>query len=79
MLDYTDSLAALGIELQEAPFAWLNFSYEQCKQDILTRVNGLRIKLKQDELATLESRVNSLVSPEQRRAIELEKLVQEIG
>jgi hypothetical protein len=32
-----------------------------------------------DELAKLEERVNALVSPEQRRAIELEKLVKEIG
>jgi hypothetical protein len=47
--------------------------------DLETRINGLRIKAKKDELSVLESRVNALVSPEQRRAIELEKLVKEIG
>lgn len=63
----------------EVTFKWLGFTFGQWMRDIETRINGLRIKAKKDELATLEARVNALVSPEQRRAIELEKLVQEIG
>jgi hypothetical protein len=76
---YNQSLAALGLKGNEAPFKWLGFTYEQWVFDIQTRLNGLRIKSKRDELAKLEERVNALVSPEQRRAIEIAKLVQEIG
>ena len=76
---YGLSLAALGLTNKEAPFKWLGFTLEQWSNDIRTRINGLRIKTKKDELNVLEARVNALVSPEQRRAIELEKLVKEIG
>lgn len=62
----------------DVQFKWLGFTYEQWIADIKTRLDGLRIKSKRDELAKLEERVNALVSPEQRRAIELEKLIKEI-
>ena len=77
--DYTNSLSALGLTAKEAPFKYLGFTYDQWVSDIQTRVSMLRIKAKRDELTALEARVNALVSPEQRRAIELEKLVKEIG
>jgi hypothetical protein len=76
---FRQSLAALKLNEKEVPFKWLNFTYDQWVSDIETRINGLRIKAKKDELNALEARVNALVSPEQRRAIELEKLVKEIG
>ncbi len=75
---YNMSLRALSIPENDAPFRWLGFSFHQWESDIRTRLNGLRIKQKRDELANLEARVNLLVSPKQRRAIELEKLVKEI-
>lgn len=70
---------ALGVTDKEAPFKWLGFTFDAWAADVQTRINGLRIKTKKDELTALEARVNALVSPEQRRAIELEKLVKEIG
>lgn len=76
---YQASLKELGISEKEAPFKWLGFTFDQWVSDIQTRINGLRIKSKRDELAKLEERVNALVSPEQRRKIELEKLMKEIG
>jgi hypothetical protein len=76
---FNASRKALGLTEKEATFSWLNFTTDQWNSDIQTRINGLKIKAKKDELATLEARVNALVSPEQRRAIELEKLVKEIG
>ena len=76
---FVQSLAALKLSEKEVPFKWLNFTYKQWLEDIETRINGLKIKTKKDELAKLEERVNALVSPEQRRAIELDKLVKEIG
>lgn len=76
---HNNSLTMLKLTEKEAPFKWMNFTYGQWVADIETRINGLRIKAKKDELAKLEERVNALVSPEQRRALELEKLVKEIG
>jgi len=76
---YQASLKELGISEKEAPFKWLGFTFDQWVSDIQTRINGLRIKSKRDELAKLEERVNALVSPEQRRKIELEKLAKELA
>jgi|ERR1035441_110662 hypothetical protein len=76
---YLKSLGAFKLTEKDAPFKWLNFTYDQWVADIETRINGLRIKAKKDELSALEGRVNALVSPEQRRAIELEKLVHELA
>lgn len=76
---YKSSLVALKLDEKDVPFLWGNFSYGDWVSDIQTRINGLCIKIKRDELSALEAKVNALVSPEQRRAIELEKLVKEIG
>lgn len=76
---FLESRDKLGIANSEAPFKHQGFTFQEWESDIQTRLNALRIKLKKDELAKLEERVNNLVSPEQRRAIELEKLVKEIG
>ena len=76
---FSASLVTLKLTEKEVPFKHLGFTYDQWIADIQTRINQLRIKAKKDELAVLEARVNALVSPEQRRAIELEKLVKEIG
>ncbi len=78
-LSYHGSLAVLKLTEKEAPFKYMGFSHDQWIADIQTRINQLRIKNKKDDLAKLEERVNALVSPEQRRALELAKLVKEIG
>ena len=77
-VDFEFSANTLKLD-KEVSFKWLGFTFGQWIRDIETRIGGLLIKAKKDELAKLEERVNSLVSPEQRRAIELEKLVKEIG
>ncbi len=74
-----NAVKQLGLTEKEAPFKWMNFTFDEWAADIQTRISGIKIKAKKDELAVLETRVNALVSPEQRRAIELEKLVKEIG
>jgi hypothetical protein len=74
-----ESLKDLKLTETEVPFLWLGFTYEQWVSDIETRINQIRIKTKKDELSKLEARVNALISPEQLRKIELEKLMKEIG
>ena len=73
------ALASLNLTDKDVYFKYLGFTFEQWAADIKTRINSLRIKNQKDELAALEARVNALVSHEQRREIELEKLVKEIG
>jgi hypothetical protein len=75
---FLNSASKLGV-VEDTNFKYLGFTFAQWESDIKTRISQLQIKIKKDELSKLEERVNALVSPEQRRAIELEKLVKEIG
>ena len=65
----------LGVK---ADFKWQGFTFGDWAADIKTRLNQLQIKNKKDDLAKLEARVNALVSPEQRREMELKKLAAEL-
>jgi len=55
-------------------FDWLGFSLEAWISDIKTRVNKIDISKKRDELEKLETRLNSLISPELRNQMELEEI-----
>lgn len=59
-------------------FKWQGFTFGEWAADIKMRLNQLQVKSKKDDLAKLEARVNALVSPEQRRELELKKLVAEL-
>jgi hypothetical protein len=72
------SASALGVKVEQADFKYLGYTFNQWEADIKARLNKLQIKAKQDELVELEARVNALVSPEQRREIELAKLMDEL-
>ena len=61
----------LGVDYK---FSWLGFSTEEWKSDFLTRVNQLSIQEKRKELATIESRLNAIISPELRAQMELEAI-----
>ena len=65
----------LGVK---ADFKWQGFTFSEWAADIKTRISQLQLKTKRDDLAKLEARVNALVSPEQRRTLELKKLVEEL-
>src|ERR1017187_7499336 len=54
---YFGSLHILNVTEKEAPFKYLGFTYRQWAEDIETRIGGLKIKSKKDELSTLEARV----------------------
>lgn len=77
-LNYQRSLGDLNIDESEAPFVYLGYSLDDWLSDVQTRINALRIKLKKEELTKLEARVNALVSPEQRREIELKQLMEDL-
>ncbi len=57
---------------------WLGYSFDNWKSDVKTRVNLLQLNNERKELKVLEERLNSLITVEQRREMELaeiEKLV----
>lgn len=55
---------------------WQNYTFSEWKEDLKTRAAQLRLEKKQKELDDLDVRVNGLVTPEQRRVMELAVLQQ---
>lgn len=68
---YKTAAKELGVTV---PSKWLGYTFDAWKSDIKLRVNIININAKKKELDTLETRVNALVSPEQRRALELAEI-----
>ena len=58
----------------DIPFAWMGSSAKAWENDIKTRINQLNIKIKKLELDALEKRIDALISPEQRRELELAEI-----
>lgn len=75
---YAQACEELGVKYTDAPFSHLGYTYAEWAADFRTQLDRLMIKNKRDELAKLEDRINALVSPEQRREMELKKLVEEL-
>ena len=63
----------LGVEFDGT---WQGFAIEDWKEDITTRVEQLQLDKNEKELEELDARVNKLVSPEQRREMELKALME---
>jgi hypothetical protein len=55
-------------------FSWLGFSVDEWKSDFLTRVNQISLTEKRKELATIEQRLNAIISPELKAQMELEAI-----
>ncbi len=55
------------------------YTCEDWLDDLKTRVNQIQINTKKEELKKLEDRLNTLVSPEKRREIELAAIAKELG
>lgn len=70
--DYIEKAAdELGLP---ADLTWLGYSITDWKTDLKSRAAQLSIDEKQREMEALDRRVNKLVSPDQRREMELEAL-----
>lgn len=55
------------------------FSYDDWISDCKKRIAVLNIRTKKEKLNTLEKRLNDIVSPEQKRQMELDAIVQDLG
>lgn len=58
----------------KSDFKWLGFSLEEWLHDLKTRASKINIDAKRKEFKQLEDKLNTLVSPEQRRLMELEAI-----
>lgn len=67
------NLAAEKLELKST-FKWQGFTLEDWMHDIKARVGKINIDAKRKEFKQLEDKLNSLVSPEQRRLMEIEAI-----
>ncbi len=68
---WTEANAALNVEVD---FKWMGYSLEQWISDLTARAAQINVNAKRKELAALEARVNSIISVEQRRELELAEL-----
>lgn len=77
---YEVSIAKAATELGlDFDITWQAYPIKDWKDDIRARVEQLSIEKKQRDLEDLDAKVNRLVSPEQRRAMELKALQQILG
>ncbi len=75
--EYMQRAAAdLGVELN---LTYMAYPIEEWKDDLKTRTAQLGLEQKKKDLAVLDKRVNSLVSPDQRREMELQSLQEVLG
>jgi hypothetical protein len=58
---------------------WGNFSFEDWTTDFKKRIAIINVKEKRKKLDELEERLNAIVSPEQRRALELSEITKSLG
>lgn len=75
--DYVKKASAiLEVETQNQ---YSGFTFAQWKEDCIKRIAIIRIKDKKQKLAELEKRLSAIVSPEQRRQMELEEITKSLG
>jgi len=77
LTEHEKSLSAAAQELGESfDGTWLSYPIKDWKEDIRYRLSYLSLEKKQKDLDDLDERVNKLVSPEQRRRMEIKILQQ---
>lgn len=70
--------AEILLDVKGPPFKWLGYSVEEWLGDIKLRINKIQITSKKKKLEALESRLNAIISPELKRAMELEAIAKEL-
>ena len=79
LMIYRDSFEKAGKELGlKGNFQWGGWSYEDWLADIKTSVDRFSVAKKKAELDTLEKKLNTLISPEQRRQMDLAEIAKSL-
>lgn len=71
--------AAKELGKAKAKFTWGGYEYDDWKADFLTRINKIELATKKKELAALEARLDSILSPELKAQFEIEAITKELG
>lgn len=71
--------AALRLGVEAQPFVWHGFSTEDWIHDIRIRIGKIQISSKKKHLENIETRLNSIMSPEAKAAMELEAIKKDLG
>lgn len=74
---YARAATALGVE-SPPDFKWQGFTVGEWLKDIRSRLSKVQIAAKRKKFETLESRLNSIISPELRAQMELEAIAKEL-
>lgn len=74
---YRDAAQELGVEVP--PFLIQGYSEEHWLSDLKMRIAKLQIATKRNALEALETRLNSLISPQLRSELELQAIEAELG
>lgn len=62
----------------KAEFMYGGYKFEDWKHDFIAIINKVNIKKEKDDLASKESKLNLLVSPEEKRRLDIEALAKEL-
>lgn len=73
---YDTAQKLLGTSIK---FKWFGYTFGEWLSDIKTRLNKIEISSKKKELEALETRLDKLVSPEMKEAMELEEIRKILG
>ncbi len=80
LLTWKDSMTkALDILGLKKSFSHDGYTVEQWLEDFQKRVATIHLKEKKDKLKKLEERLTSIVSPEQKRQMELQSIMKDLG
>lgn len=74
-VEYENLCFDLGLK---SDFKYCDFSYDDWKHDITSMINKINIKKEKDDLATKEAKLNTLISPEEKRRLDIEALSKEL-
>lgn len=66
----------LGLDFDDQ---YNTYSYDDWITDCQKRISIIKLKAQKDNLNEMETRLNAIVSPEQRRAMELEAISKSLG
>lgn len=73
---FNEAKKSLGTD---GTFKWGGFTVEDWEADFQTRINKINVTKLKAKQADIETRLNKLISPEKREAMELEALTRELG
>lgn len=70
--------AVQKLKIPSLQFKWMGYTVDEWERDITTRIGQILLSSRKKELETLEGKLSNLLSPEQKRAIELEAIAKSL-